>query len=167
MDLEERTVHSDLPFAFERVRTSAECIATLDAYRGRFSHLLLVSARKRGGIHFADELRPIDGQSMGKLISSVASPQSLEVIVPGYLKADLKCMARRSRALSKGKAVKSVVAIDRSRAPEWTAALLDGYIRCLGSEDRVEVALANAMPPAGRASIAIWRNGQPFSRINC
>jgi len=161
IDLEERTVSSDVPFAFERSRTAAEFVATLNAYHDRFSQLVLVSGKKRGGVHFADELSPIEGQALGKLISTVCRPGSIQVVLPGRLSS----MKKRSRELSRGKAITDVVAIDRSASPDWTASLLDGYFRCLDSEDRVEVALKNAMPPAGRASAAIWRSGKAFTLI--
>jgi len=162
MDLEERTVSSDVPYAFERARTAAEFVATLSAYCGRFSKLVLLSGKKRGGFHFADELSPIDGVALGKLISTVCSKQSIQVVLPGKLDS----IERRARELSKGKAITDVVAIDRTTSPDWTASLLDGYFRCLIGEDRLEVALKDSMAPAGRASAGIWRAGKAFTRID-
>ncbi len=161
IDLEERTISSDVSFAFERARTAAEFVATLSAYRGRFSYLVLISGKKRGGVHFADELSAMDGLALGKLISTVCQQDSIQVILPGYLES----MKRRARDLSKGKAISDVVVVDRSNSPDWTASLLDGYFRCLGSEGRLEVALKDSMPPAGRASAGIWKDGKAFTRI--
>ena len=161
IDLEERTVSSDVPFAFERTRTAAEFVATLNAYRDRFSCLVLVSGKKRGGVHFADELSPIEGQALGKLISGVCRPGSIRVVLPGPLDS----IKKRSRELSKGKAITDVLAIDRRTSPDWTASLLDGFFRCLGDENRVELALKSAMPPACRVNAAIWRDGEAFTRI--
>jgi 2,5-furandicarboxylate decarboxylase 1 len=161
IDLQERTVSSELPFAFERARTAAEFVATLNAYRGRFTQLVMLSGKKRSGFHFADELSESDGAALGKLISSTCEQQSLQVILPGRLDA----MQRFARDLSKGSAITEVVAIDRRQSPEWTASLLDGFLRCLSVEERVEVALKDAMPPAAMTDAGIWRDGKAFTHI--
>lgn len=161
VDLESRLLDGESA-VFERVRTSVEFKSTLKSYRDEVTHLILISGTRQGDIRFSDQSGATSAKQLGKLLSHGCRSKSVQVIFNGSLK-DGEIFAKK---LSSTKPVKEVVMIDRESPASWIAHLLGGYFMCLKSDDRTEVALRNSMPAASHASLSVWRDGNPFSRLN-
>ncbi len=161
VDLEARLLDGETA-AFERVRTSVEFKSTLKSYRGVVTHLILISGTRKGNIHFSDQSSATSARQLGKLLGHGCTAQSVQVI----FNSPHKQGEAYARKLSKTKPVKEVVMIDREASASWIAHLLGGYFMVLQTDDRTEVALRNSMPAASHASLSVWRDGNPFTRLN-
>lgn len=161
LELESRLVDCDLS-AFERVRTEVEFKSTLKAYRGEITHLILVSAGKHGRIRFSDQATDVTAKRLGKLVAGVVEEHPLQLLISQSSKRAENFASK----LSVAAAIHEVVLIDHKTSSDWLAHLLGGYFMCVRTDDRTEVALRDAMPPACNARVSVWRDGNPFTRLN-
>ncbi|OED37161.1 hypothetical protein AB833_24775 [Chromatiales bacterium (ex Bugula neritina AB1)] len=161
VELEARLIDYDLS-AFERARTEVEFKSILKSFCGQVTHLIVISGGKRGKIRFADQQSVTSAKRLGKLINSLVESSPVQVL----LCRSPQQIDEFAGKLSTARSIREAVFFDHQLSSDWVAHLLGGYFMCISSDDRTEVALRNAMPPAFSAEISVWRDGKPFTRLN-